>query len=52
MDNKELLGAISQLLDEKLDVKLEPIKEDISGLKKDVKLVERLQFCIFFVYNE
>ena len=36
MENKELLGAISQLLDEKLDVKLEPIKEDISVLKKDV----------------
>ncbi len=32
MENKELVGAISQLLDEKL----EPIKADISGLKEDV----------------
>ncbi len=32
MENKELLGAISQMLDEKL----EPIKADISDLKEDV----------------
>ena len=34
MDN-DILNAISNLLDEKLD----PIKKDVSGLKEDVKLI-------------
>lgn len=46
MENKELLGAISQLLDEKLDEKLEPIKEDISGLKEDVSNLKEDVSCL------
>lgn len=34
--DKELLGAISQMLDEKLD----PIKKDISDLKDDVEALK------------
>lgn len=34
--DKDILSAISNLLDEKLN----PIKEDISGLKEDVKYIK------------
>lgn len=35
LTNEDLL-AISQLLDTKLDAKLEPLKVDIQGIKNDV----------------
>ena len=36
MTNEELLQAISSMLDEKLDIKLKPIKEDLENLKDSV----------------
>lgn len=41
MDNNELLQAISIMLDEKLDEKLEPIKDDIIILKEHVKQLNK-----------
>lgn len=37
---REDLQAISDLMDKKLDEKLQPIKEDISILKEDVEIVK------------
>lgn len=34
--DKELLKALSDMLDEKLDVKLDPIKRDIADMKSDI----------------
>lgn len=41
MDNNELLQAISIMLDEKLDEKLEPIRDDIIILKHDIKQLNK-----------
>lgn len=36
MTNEELLQAISDMLDKKLDIKLKPIKEDLESLQDSV----------------
>lgn len=37
MTDNELLLAMSELLDKKLDLKLQPIKDDITGIKLDIE---------------
>jgi predicted nucleic acid-binding Zn-ribbon protein len=39
--DRELLTAIAEMLDKKLDEKLEPIKQDVSGLKQDMTGVKQ-----------
>ncbi len=41
MDEKMLLEAIGQLMDAKLQVALEPIKADVSGIKSDLAEVKQ-----------
>lgn len=42
MDN-DMLKALSQLLDQKLDEKLEPIKVELNGFKEELKGIGRKQ---------
>jgi hypothetical protein len=46
MDNEILLKAIENLLDRKLDEKLQPIMKDISDLKKGQEEIKSVQQTI------
>lgn len=37
MTNTELLQAMSDLLDEKMEIKLQPIRDDMQGMKDDMQ---------------
>lgn len=40
MDEKQLLSALSDLMDSKLKTALEPIRQDISGIQQDLSEVK------------
>lgn len=40
MNDNELLSALSKLLDEKLDEKIKPIKDDINGIKTHLATID------------
>jgi chromosome segregation ATPase len=41
MSDNELLLALSEMIDKKLDAQLEPIKKDIYGVKKDINSMKK-----------
>lgn len=41
MTNTELLQAMSDLLDEKMEIKLQPIRDDMQGMKDDMQGMKR-----------